>query len=135
MEHKKNKRSCCAIWASVVFGIVVALLWVFGLIPGIRFMIPYAAADTMLMLALTSIITIVAGCCTCSRCGGRCLPTYIKIILIAAGIYLVFVLIYAGTVLSLTLKIILSFVGAISFCTMLTTFIAAVIDLLGRRCE
>ena len=61
MEHERIQRQNCWIPALVGlgFGIIEALLWIAGLITGIRFIIPYAAADALLILELKTIIALV----------------------------------------------------------------------------
>ena len=136
MEHGNNFRrpNCCfALILAIILGITVALLWAFGLITGIRFIVPYAVAATLLILALTTLIAI-AKSLNFPGFGCECLRRYVIAILIAASIFLIFALIYVGTALIYPVKIVLAFVGSISFWTMLITFVAAVICLLKRPC-
>lgn len=109
-------------------GIITALLWLGGYVTGVRFMIPYAAAYAMLVLALTVVIVLVARYMRCDNC----FHPYTIITVIAATIFMIFALIYVGTALTYTLKVILAFIGALSFGMLLLTFSALLIRLINR---
>ena len=119
-----------AIVLGLVFGLSEAALWIFGFIPAIRMVIPYAAADALLIFALTPILALIAR--NLSREG--CISKYVATIMISDAIFLIFVQIFVGTVaiLSRAAKIVLSFVGSISFWIMLIAFIAFVFYLVRR---
>lgn len=130
-----------AVIYGILFGLSEAALWILGFIPRVRFIIPYAAADAMLIFALTPIIALIAsrssndllGTENESRHSGLNLGKYVTTIMISSAVFLIFVQIYVGTVLTRTIKILLSFVGSISFWVMFVTFIMFVIYLFRRR--
>ena len=128
-----------AIVTGLLFGIAEALLWFFGLIPFIRDIIPYATADALLIVALTVFIVLFSNPKPIWHCndpckkedpekwyGCPCLYGYVKAILIAAAIFLIFIQIFIGATLPFAAKVILAFIGSTSFWTMLTTFIGLV---------
>ena len=142
-------RKNCIILVSIVtligiiFGISEATMWSFGLIPSIRAIIPYATADALLIVALTTLIALFyregnsqeSDCCEDKsiQSSSRCLLNFVSVITIAAAVFLIFIQIFVGTVLPLTLKVILAFVGSISFWIMFVVFIAFVIWIVRKR--
>lgn len=124
----------------ILSGIAEAILWTLGFIPTIRDVLPYAVVDALLIFGLTTIIALFYrgsirgsdGCPEPCRFLG-CLVSFVRVIMISAGIFLIFAQILVGTVLPLILKIIFAFIGSISFWVMFLAFIALVIWIARRR--
>ena len=121
----------------IIFGAIEAGLWFGGYIPMIRAIVPYAAADALLIFALTSIAAVVLyvfGSASGERClSVQCFSDYIAVVLIAAAVFLLFVQVFLGTVMAFSAKVIFAFIGSISFWVMLTSFLAFIFTLIRRR--
>ena len=122
----------------LVLGILEATLWVLGLVTKVRFIVPYAAADALVIFALTPILALLAARPEFLSGERRphvphYTPLYVKVVMISAAVFLIFVQIFVGTTLSYTLKIVLAFIGSLSFWTMFVSFISMVFYLVRRR--
>lgn len=145
MCSKHCKLYCLFIILVIFIGILIGLseasLWIFGFIPTVRFIIPYATADALLIFALTPILALWASKrssdakCDENDCRSStiCLNGYVKTIMITDTIFLIFVQIFVGTLLPRIAKIILSLVGSTSFWVMLIAFIVMVFYIIRRR--
>jgi hypothetical protein len=145
MSSEHCNRNCIIVAFAVAFGILFGLseasLWISGYIPTVRFIVPYAAADAMLIFALTPILALLASKMSNDpkyaendrHHSNFCLSGYVKTIMIAAATFLIFVQIFVGTLLPRTIKILLSFVGATSFWIMFVAFIMMVFYLFRRK--
>lgn len=129
-----------AVFLGILFGLVEASLWVSGNIPQVRFIFPYAAADALLIFALTPILAVFSNKMRnsedsdCGHChSDSWLSGYVRTIMISSTAFLIFTQVYVGTVLPRMIKIPLSFVGSISFWIMLIVFLAMVFHLVRRR--
>ncbi len=137
---------CFAIWIAVIAGIIIgiieATLWILGYIPLINAVVPYATAAAMLIFGLTPLLALTirpaqppSGCQEHGQPGNPCAVPYVRTIMIAAAVFLIFVQIQVGTVLPFVLNAILAFVGSVSFWIMLLAFLAFVFDLIRRRLQ
>jgi hypothetical protein len=119
-----------------LFGASSALVWNAGFIQNVRGTIPYVLVLAVILFAITAVLKARCGntaevvlTSTCSS-----LRKYSPSVIITAAIVIVFAIFVIATVLTLpTLKLVLAFVGAISFWTMLLEFIAMVSCMLYRR--
>lgn len=144
-EHcRRSCRSCIlfvvlAVVIGILFGLSETALWVFGYIPDVRFVIPYAAADAMLIFALAPMLAYWEKKISLKNedyhPSNLCLSGYVKTIMSSAGVFLIFVQIYIGAHLLLirNVKIVMSFVGTISFSVMFIVFIGFVFSLICNR--
>lgn len=129
------------VFLGILIGLSEASLWILGFIPTVRFIIPYAVADALLIFALTPILALWASKRSSDTkydendCHKSiiCLSGYVKTIMISDTIFLIFVQIFVGTLLPRATKIILSFVGSTSFWVMLIAFIVMVFYIIRRR--
>ena len=140
-----NRVSCFVLMTTAVIlgilsGIAQAFLWVDNLIPFVRQMAPYAAADALLIFGITAIIALFyrspgrAGEECPQKCPFLgCLVSFVKTIMISSAVFLVFVQVMVGTAFPFVVKAILAFIGSISFWIMLLTFIALVIWIARKR--
>ena len=139
--HWRRSTALLGIGASlgIIFGFIEAALWFGGLIPLIRMIIPYAAADALLIFALTSIIAVILGISGSDKDDNdrclifHCFSDFVIVILIAATIFLLFVQVFLGTILPFSLKFVFAFIGAVSFWVMLMTFLAFIFSIVRRR--
>ncbi len=128
-----------AMLVGLAIGTLEATTWVFGLIPAVRAIIPYAAALAMLIFAITPLLAVcfknkmtpVPGESDYHRV--RFLLCYVITIMIAAAVFLIFVQIFLGAALAFVLKVILAYVGSISFWIMLVAFLLYVFYLVRPR--
>ena len=130
---------CIGASLGIIFGLIEASLWFGGLIPLIRMIIPYAAADALLIFALTSIIAVILGISGSDKDDNdrclifHCFSDFVIVILIAATIFLLFIQVFLGAILPFTFKVIFAFIGAVSFWVMLLTFLAFIFSIVRRR--
>ena len=145
MSHEHCGHRCYFVFIASVFGILLgafeATLWLFGLIPTVRQIVPYAAADAMLIFALTPVLAVFSRTrppLPEEREKERrfpCLGKYVKTIMIAATVFLIFVQIFLGTDLVFTARAILAFIGSLSFWVMLVVFLAMVFTMVRIKQE
>ena len=107
----------------LILGSTQALLYL-NLLFAVRPMLPYAVALTLLIFALTSIVSILRRDLFNLSKG-----LYIWTIMIAATVFLIFAQIVAGTMPTGTVKVILTFIGSTSFWVMLSTYLGLIIHL------
>ncbi|MDR3644314.1 MAG: hypothetical protein P4M02_04480 [Clostridia bacterium] len=127
-----------AVLLGIIFGVVEASLWLGGLIPSIRAIIPYATADALGIFLLTPLLAMLARTSASDSEHENChflagFGKYVAVIMIAAAIFLLFVQVFVGTLLPFSLKIVFAFIGALSFWVMLVTFVASVLYIVRRR--
>jgi len=131
------------IFYTVIFGIILgtlnALLWVFGCIDYVRAMIPYALLFGALLLITTAILKAR---CECARSISANHPVttcmsvnrYTPLILITDTIFIVFSITVLATYLTFEVRVLLAFIGCISFWIMLFSFVAMMIFTPKKRC-
>ncbi|MEL4106482.1 hypothetical protein AAFA46_06555 [Oscillospiraceae bacterium WX1] len=112
------------------------MVWYYGFIQYVREMIPYALAFGVILFVMTAILkarcgNMAEGICLTSTCSS--LRKYSLVILISAAIFIVFSMIVLATFLPLLVRLILAFIGSISFWTMLFEFVAMLFCMLYRR--
>ena len=107
-----------------IFGTTEAILYL-NLLFAARPIIPYAVALALLIFALTSIIAIVRR----DLCNG----IYIRTIMIAATVFLIFAQIVVGSMPTGAIKAILTFIGSTSFWVMLMTYIGLIFHLVRKN--
>lgn len=121
----------------IMFGIFVLLGLIFGvaeaslylvLMFSVRLILPYAVALALLIFALTSIIALFRRE-LCNLCNGL----YIRTILIAATVFLIFGQILVGSMPTGIIKIILAFIGSTSFWVMLMTYLGLIFRLVRKN--
>ena len=135
-----KRRGCISIgllvFLGLVMGVASALVWYFGTIYGLytlllREMLPYALVFSAVLFFVTAILRLKCGysftpmhdeCCKKHACMSVC--KYSPIILITAAVFILVALIVLRTFFSFTVRAILAFIGAISFWTMLVSFLA-----------
>lgn len=127
-----------SIFLGLLLGTIVALLWIFHYFTGIRYAIPYATADALVIFVLTPIFALLSKRQSndddeydCHRHRYPLIPSAV-VVLFMTAVYLIFAL-YSVMIITYTLKIILSFVGAISFGIMFITFISMIFYLIRKR--
>lgn len=108
----------------LVFGVTEAILYL-TLQFAIRPMLPYAVALVLLIFALTTIIAIIRRDLWNSL--------YIKTIIIAATVFLIFAQIVVGTMPIGLLKTILAIIGSTSFWVTLMTYIGLVFHIVRKN--
>jgi hypothetical protein len=108
----------------LILGATEAILYLSFLF-SVRPMLPYAVALALLIFALTTIITIMRK--------DLCNSFFIRTIMIAATIFLIFAQILVGSMPTGALKVILAIIGSTSFWVMLTTYIGLVFQLVRRN--
>jgi hypothetical protein len=108
----------------LLFGATEAVLYL-NLLFAVRPMLPYAVALALLIFALTSIIAIWRK--------GLCNVLYVRTIIIAAAVFLIFAQILVGSAPTGVLKIILAIIGSTSFWVMLMTYIGLVFHIVRRN--
>lgn len=120
---------------AVLFGTATALLWNFGFIQFVRAMIPFGLGIGVIVFAITALLKARCGntaevilTSTCSS-----LRRYSPFIMIAALIFLVFAIVVLATFLPFTVRLVLAYIGSISFFTMLFEFVAMVLCMWFRR--
>lgn len=119
-----------------LFGTGTALIWNAGFVQNVRVTIPYVLVLAIILFAITAVLKARCGntaevvlTSTCSS-----LRKYSPFVIITAAIVIVISILILATVLTLpTLKLVLAFIGAIEFWTMLLEFIAMIFCMLYRR--
>jgi len=108
----------------LIFGVAVSLMYLLGTPFAIRPIIPCAVGAVAVMYALT-IFKVIFCKCMCDR-------PYVKTIVIAASIFLIFAMILMGfaAMPAGALKVFLTFVGATSFGVTLMTHIGFIFRML-----
>ncbi len=124
----------------ILLGVAVALIWYFGFAVFTRAMVPYALAFAIVLFITTAIFRAICGtsprvchqefhlsptCCSLSK--------YSPAILISGAISIVASLVFLATDLAVVGKVILAFILAISFETMLIGFLAMILCISFRR--
>ena len=124
----------------ILFGVAIALIWVFGFAVFSRAMVPYALAFAIILFITTAIFRAICGnnqcechheyhlsptCCSLSK--------YSPLVLISAVICIVASLIFLATNFTFTGKAILAFICAISFSTMLSGFLGMIFCISFKR--
>jgi len=118
----------------IMFGVFVLLGFVFGSTEAIlyltlhfsaRLMLPYAVALALLIFALTTIIAILRK----DLWNGL----YIKTIMIAATIFLIFAQIVIGSMPIGVLKTILAFIGSTSFWVMIMSYLGLIFHIVRKN--
>ncbi|MDF2544870.1 MAG: hypothetical protein K0S47_4588 [Herbinix sp.] len=118
----------------IMFGLFVLLGLLFGATEAIlyltlqfsvRLMLPYAVALALLIFAVTAIIAIIRR----DLWNGL----YIRTIMIAAAVFLIFAQILVGSMPMGVLKVILAFIGSTSFWVMLMTYIGLIFHIVRRN--
>ncbi len=129
-------------WVPVILGLLLGvatgIMWCMGLFTSVRAMLPYAFGAAVLLLIESSVLR--------ARCGdereGYCIsPTcfsvsrFSKLVIIPAAIFTaVALLIFAASLtMTLVVKTVLAFVGAISFWLMLCSFLAKILSIIYYR--
>jgi hypothetical protein len=137
--HDNRINLISAVIIGLLIGAIEATLWIFGDITKVRFIIPYATADALLIFALTPILAILSNRSDLARidegahCSGQHLSPYVKTIMISTAVFLIFVQIFVGTLIPFSIKGVLAFVGSFSFWVMLTAFISMVFYLVRKK--
>lgn len=140
-----------SIGLGILFGLLEATLWLLHIFVNVRAVIPYAAADVLVIFGLTALITAILaaewnenegtflgdgqtqnGCEPPCRRRNLWVLRFVKVIMIAAAIFLIFVQVFLGVDLTPAAKAILAFIGAISFWVSLTTFIGFIFAIARR---
>lgn len=129
-----------AVILGILFGLAEATLWTLGFFSAIA-IVPYATADALLIFGITAIIALFyrreddlsrrQNDQSLEKCSS--FVQFIKVIMISTAVFLIFIQILVGAVLPLALRIILAFIGSISFWVMFVTFIALVIWIARRH--
>lgn len=129
-----------AVIIGILFGSMVAFLWVFNYIPQIRYVYPHATAAALLIFALTPIFALYFNKRSIrldKECGRHHCPLgltgYVVTTMISDVVFLLSGSVYAGMVLTRPEKIPVSFIGAIAFWVMLVVFLSMVFHLAKRR--
>lgn len=135
MRNSCRIPSYVPVLAGFVLGIINALLWYFGFIPFVRPMIPYALAVVVVLFAITAVLKArcssgepMARSSTCAS-----VRQYFPYIMIAGTVMVLFAIVVLATYLSLTVRLVLAFIGSISFFVMLFTFVAMIFSMTCRR--
>ncbi|NLW65520.1 MAG: hypothetical protein GXY26_04750 [Clostridiales bacterium] len=134
-----RRKECCVsivllLFIGLVLGVANVLIWYFGNILYVREMLPFALAFAIVLFITTSILRVKYGLCE-SIVAEKChtlfscnsLRKYSPVILITAAIFIIFSMVVLATYLSLTMRVILAFTGAVSFWIMLPSFITMVL--------
>lgn len=108
----------------LIFGATEAILYL-SLQFAIRPMLPYAVALALLIFALTTVIAIIRR----DLWNGL----YIRTIMIAAAVFLIFGQIIVGSMPTGVIKTILAFIGSTSFWVMLMTYIGLVFHIVRKN--
>lgn len=121
------------ILLGIVLGIATALLWYFGYVPYVRPMIPYAFAFAVVIFIVTAILKAKCGFTERAACerinmSQACvsLRIYSPLVLIAAAVFIVFVILHLASYFPFAVRAVLAFIGSISFWTMLLSFISMI---------
>lgn len=123
----------------ILIGVVNALVWVFGYINFVRPMIPYALFSIVFMFITTAVLKaacgnarLLEGTFPSPTC--RSVSTYSPVILITAAIFIVFAIVVLATHLAFVVRIVLAFIGCVSFWVMLLSFVAMIVFIF-RKCS
>jgi len=131
----RNRRfvsNALIITLGILFGVLSSLAWYFGYVLHARDMIPYALAFGVIHFITTAIFRATLGA---SRSEGHgefhssmslCLRRYSPLVLITSAVFIVFSLVFLATYLPYTARVIMSFIGSISFWTMLFAFMGMI---------
>ena len=120
----------------VIFGTAAALMWVYGLMPMVRVMIPYALIFAIILFVVTAVLkarcgSMDEGPCLTSTCSS--LRKYSALVMISAAIFIVFSICLMASSMPILVKTISAFVGSISFFTLLFEFLAMIFCMMYRR--
>lgn len=137
-------RSFVAIFSTVItgilFGTAEALLWVFGFVPNVRAILPYAVADALLIFAAVPFLALCAGRTLSARFDGyetgrifRGLGRFAKATMTAGAVFLIFAQVFVGIMLPRAGKIAMVFAGSISFWVMFLLFLAMIYYIFRRH--
>jgi hypothetical protein len=142
LSNNKNRgsiRICLLIILGIILGTGSGLTWYYGYVQFVRAMVPYALAVAVVMLVSTAALRARYGNPgtevdeNLQNTSGISIRRYSPLILITAVVFIAFSLVVLGTYLPLIYRIILSYVGSISFWTMLFSFAAMIMNILYRR--
>ena len=119
----------------ILFGTASALVWNGGYIQFVRPTLPYVLVFAILLFVVTAVLKAKCGNteekCLSSTCFS--LRKYSPLIMITSAIFIVFSIVVLATYLPYTFRLILAFIGSISFWTMLFEFMAMVACIVYRR--
>lgn len=139
-EGKKPISNALLFVIGLILGSACALIWYFGPVFYVRDMLPFALSFEIVILMVTAILKANCGysvgdsveCCHMSQTCTS-LRKYSLTILISSVVSILFSMVVIASYFSFTVRVILAFVGAISFWTMLLAFIAMIGYILYRR--
>jgi hypothetical protein len=119
-----------------IFGAATGLLWYYGFIQFVRDMIPYALVIAVILFVVTAVLkarcgNMAEGLLLTSTCSS--LRKYSGVLMIAAAIFIVFSIIVLATFLPFVARVILAFIGSVTFFTMLFEFVGMIFCMLYRR--
>lgn len=132
-----RNRHCISNGLIILFGFILgalsSLAWYFGYVQHARDMIPYALAFAIILFITTAIFRAVCGnstreCHQDFRISPTCCSVnkYSPLVLLTAAIFIVFSMVFLATYLPYIARVIMSFIGSISFWTMLFAFIGMI---------
>ncbi len=119
-----------------IFGTASGLMWYYGYIQFVRPMIPYAMVFAIILFVVTAVLkarcgNMAEGLCLTSTCSS--LRKYSPMVMVSAAVFIVFSIIVLATFLPFAVRTVLSFIGSVSFFTLLFEFISMIFCMLYRR--
>ncbi len=138
-RNKCGTPNALVVLLGFVFGISIALAWYFGFVDYVRQMIPFALAFAIVLFTTTAIFKALNGESSgkgpekCYPSFRFCLCKYSPLLLISAAVFIAFSLLFLATYLPFAARVVMAFIGSISFWTMFFTFISMILCMPCRR--
>jgi hypothetical protein len=138
-NEKRYISQALLIIVGILIGSINVMIWYVGDIRFVRDMIPYALVFGMVLFTVTAVIK--------ARCGGpQCMdddcfhisPTcasvrkYSPLVMIAGAVFIVFSMTVLATYLPYVVRMVLGFIGSISFWKLLPSFITMIACIFRR---